>query len=627
MFSWITRRLDQRIWGELARHKRVIMFGLICSALSSALAGLYIKETSNVVNALDEASRAKHSAAPVSKGDRQWTNDEGALTAPIQSPTRAGVGGQVAEPPLALKNLLTSLGIITLAFVLRYFFTKGQFYWLGVASNRLTADLRKRVFRKMLRLPVSYFNDRRSGEIQSILTNDINVYSGSIGMLRDSIDGPLKVLVGTVTIILLEPRLALVAAVIFPVIALAIQRNARKMKVAQKEVQDELATMTATMQEAISGVRVVKAFSAEARIIENVDESVERSYQSTAKTVKLVSNLRPLVELLGAVCLVIVFYLCGVIGIPFANIVPFALALDFINQGARSLGNLNQTMAQITAASDRVYGELLEIEETVTDLPNARVIDSPTGRIEFDNVTFQYADGTVALKNVSFTLEPGTSLALVGPSGAGKSTIADLLMRFYDPTEGRVLYDGVDIRELSGDWYRQQIGVVPQQTFLFAGTIADNLRLGDPEAAESEVEAAARAANAHEFITASEGGYQTVLGERGIRISGGEGQRLAIARALIRDPKVLLLDEATSNLDGHSERIVTAALEHAMERRTTLFIAHRLTTAARATKIVMLRHGEILEVGSHDELIAKNGPYASMYRAFSSGFLEESAIG
>ena len=586
MFGFITRRLDQRIWGELARQKKLIGYGLVCSILSSAVAGLYITETSKVVEALEKASK---------------------------------VAGPYNPPNFVDHN--RSLALIIFAFICRYFFTKGQFYWLGVAANRLTADLRKRVFRKMLRLPVSYFNDRRSGEIQSILTNDINVFSGSIGMLRDSIDGPLKIIVGAVAIFAMEWRLALVAVVIFPFMALAIQRNARKMKEAQKEVQNELATMTATMQESISGVRIVKAFSAENKIVETVDQSIERSYESNAKTVKLVANLRPLVELLGAVALVTVFYLCGVLKIPVADIVGFALALDYINQGARNLGNLNQTLAQITAASDRVYSELLEVEETITDSPNSQTLPVTQGRIEFQDVSFNYPDGTEALKNVSFAIEPGTSLALVGPSGAGKSTIADLLLRFYDPTSGRILYDGVDIRELKSDWYRNQIGVVPQQTFLFAGTITENLRLGNPEATQEEVEAAAQAANAHNFIGTTELGYGTVLGERGVRLSGGEGQRLAIARALVRDPKVLLLDEATSNLDAHSEKIVTEALEHAMERRTTLFIAHRLTTAARATKIIMLRHGEVLEQGSHEELLGQNGAYAGMYRAFSSGLL------
>lgn len=588
MFGFITRRLDTRIWGELTHQKKLILLGLMCSILSSAVAGVYITETSSVIEALDATARA-------ARGER-------------------GV-------KVPLLNLQWSLSIITVAFICRYFFTRGQFYWLGVASNRLTADLRKRVFRKMLRLPVSYFNNRRSGEIQSILTNDVNIFSNSIGMLRDSIDGPLKILVGTIAIFVLEWRLALIAVVIFPIMIVAIQRNAKKMKVAQREVQNELAVMTAAMQESISGVRVVKAFSAEPKIIETVDQSIERSYESNAKTVKLVASLRPLVELLGAVALVTVFYLCGQLKISVADIVSFAFALDYINQGARNLGNLNQTLAQISAASDRVYGELLEVEETVTDAPGAQALPTANGRIEFQNVSFSYPDGTQALKDVSFVIEPGTSLALVGPSGAGKSTIADLLLRFYDPSGGRILYDGVDIRDLKCDWYRSQIGVVPQQTFLFAGTISDNLRLGNPEAGQPEIEAAAQAANAHHFISTTELGYGTILGERGVRLSGGEGQRLAIARALVRDPKVLLLDEATSNLDAHSEKIVTAALEQAMKRRTTLFIAHRLTTAARATKIIMLRHGEVLEQGSHEDLLSQNGAYAGMYRAFSSGLL------
>ena len=238
-------------------------------------------------------------------------------------------------------------------------------------------------------------------------------------------------------------------------------------------------------------------------------------------------------------------------------------------------------------------------------------------------MSFTYPDGTVALKSVSFDIEPGTSLALVGPSGAGKSTIADLLLRFYDPTEGRILFDGVDIRELKGQWYRAQIGVVPQQTFLFAGTIAENLRLGDPGASHEQIVKSAVAAHADVFIEQTPEKYETVLGERGVRLSGGEGQRIAIARALVRNPKVLLLDEATSNLDAQSERVVTAALEEIMQSRTTLFIAHRLTTAARATRIVVLRRGEVLETGSHDDLMEKGGAYASMFHAFTSGVLSD----
>jgi subfamily B ATP-binding cassette protein MsbA len=334
-----------------------------------------------------------------------------------------------------------------------------------------------------------------------------------------------------------------------------------------------------------------------------------------------------MVELVGAVSLATILYICGYMAkagtLQISEIVALTLALDIINQGARALSNVNNTYNTVQAAAKRIYGEVLDAPEEPVDEAGQRTLESPAGRIEFQGVSFTYPDGTVALRNVSFVIEPGTSLALVGPSGAGKSTVADLLLRFYDPTEGRVLFDGVDIRELKGQWYRAQIGVVPQQTFLFAGTIADNLRLGAPDASDDQIKRAAKAAHADVFIEQTPGGYGTVLGERGVRLSGGEGQRLAIARALVREPKALLLDEATSNLDAHSEQVVTEALEEVMQRRTTLFIAHRLTTASRATKILVLRRGEALEYGSHEYLMAKGGAYASMYKAFTSGVLAD----
>jgi subfamily B ATP-binding cassette protein MsbA len=333
-----------------------------------------------------------------------------------------------------------------------------------------------------------------------------------------------------------------------------------------------------------------------------------------------------MVELLGAIALAVTVYACGVmtqtsnVGVP--DLVAFAYALDIINQGARNLGALNQTMAQVQAATDRIYKEVFDVEETIADAEEAMELPSPVGRVEFRNVSFAYPDGTEALKNVSFVIEPGTSLALVGPSGAGKSTIADLLLRFYDPTSGEVLFDGVDIRKLKLSWYRGQIGVVPQQTFLFAGPVWDNIRLGMPNATDDEVVEAAVAANADSFIRSTPDGYATELGERGVRLSGGEGQRIAIARALVRKPRILLLDEATSNLDAVSEKIVTEALDKVMHERTSLFIAHRLTTAARADRIMVLRRGEVLEIGSHEELLARQGAYSGMYRAFTEGVLD-----
>ncbi|MCH8980255.1 MAG: ABC transporter ATP-binding protein, partial [Armatimonadetes bacterium] len=508
-----------------------------------------------------------------------------------------------------------------------YFLVRGQMYLLGKAAARLAADLRIRLFEKIQRLPVSYFNEKRSGSIQSTLTNDVNVFQIAVGSVRDAIDGPIKVLIGAVLVFYFQWQLALVAILVFPVMAKFIQSNARKMKGAQADVQESLGTLTAMMHEQLAGTRIVKAFGAERVVTGRFETLVESWFGRQTAAIRRISQLRPMVEFLGATALSVTLVVCGFLVaeglLELPELVAFLYSLDLINQGMRNIGQLNQSLAQVQAATDRIYDEVLDAPETIGDAPGASTLENPAGRVEFRDVSFIYPDGTKALDHVSFVIEPGSSLALVGPSGAGKSTVADLLLRFYDPTEGQVLFDGKDIRELQSEWYRRQIGVVPQQTFLFAGSISDNLRLGAPDATDDQLRAASKAAHADVFIDETPDGYETELGERGVRLSGGEGQRIAIARAIVREPKVLLLDEATSNLDAQSERIVAGALQEIMRSRTTLFIAHRLTTAARATRIVVLRKGQVVESGSHDELMSRGGPYAGMYEAFTSGALED----
>jgi subfamily B ATP-binding cassette protein MsbA len=342
--------------------------------------------------------------------------------------------------------------------------------------------------------------------------------------------------------------------------------------------------------------------------------------------IRRTAALRPLVEWIGAVALALVVFVCGYFvkngSLDVSGLAAFIMALDVINQGFKNIGSIVSTSQQVSAAAYRIYSEILDAPEPLADSEHAVVLPVSLGRVEFKKVGFAYPDGTVALRNISFVIEPGDSLALVGPSGAGKSTIADLLQRYYDPTEGTITYDGVDIRDLKADWLRRQIGVVPQQTFLFAGTIEDNIRLGHSEATPEEITEASIAAHAEPFISLMPNRYQTELGERGVRLSGGEMQRVAIARAVVRKPRVLILDEATSNLDAVSEQHVQAAIEEIMQGRTTLVIAHRLTTAARATNIVVLRAGEIVEYGSHAELMRRAGAYADMYRAFNAGVLD-----
>ncbi|MCO5296096.1 MAG: ABC transporter ATP-binding protein/permease [Fimbriimonadaceae bacterium] len=577
------RGFDSRMLAELKRHKRNILLGLACSAVASgllAIVGLFVKFILDAV----------------------------------------------ANRDVAMLNWL-SLGVIAI-FSVKYWFTRGQTYYLSKAAAMLTAELRQRLFRKLQALPISYFNEKRAGSIQSVLTNDVQVYQSAVGVVRDAIDGPVKIISGFVMIFYLQWQLALAAMVVIPPMAWVIQRNGRKMKLAQGEVQDDLSSLTAMMQESLQGTRIVKSFSAEERVATKFSELVQRSLASQLRAVRRIATLKPTVELLGAVALAIVVFVCGQLVargfLVVSDLASFLYFLDLINQGTKNLGSLNQTSGQVQAASDRIEREVLGVPEQHLEDPNALAPAIATGHIEFRNVSFTYADGTQALKNVSFSIEPGTSLALVGPSGSGKSTIADLLLRFYDPTDGCILFDGVDLRELRLSWLRAQIGVVPQQTFLFAGTIADNIRLGAPDATDEEVVEAARAAHAETFVRRMPQQFETELGERGIRTSGGEMQRIAIARALVRKPTMLLLDEATSNLDAHSERAVQEALDEVMRQRTTLFIAHRLTSAARADRIVMLLHGEVIEHGTHRELLAHDGPYAAMYRAFSNGVIDES---
>ncbi|MBL8065322.1 MAG: ABC transporter ATP-binding protein [Chthonomonadaceae bacterium] len=425
------------------------------------------------------------------------------------------------------------------------------------------------------------------------------------------------------SIFVIQWQLALVSLAILPFMTVFIQRNAKKMRVAQAQVQEDLGNLTAVTQEQLLGTRVIKAFGAEDVSIARFGSLADKTYESQMRAARRVAALKPMVELIGAAALAITVYFCGYLvthgQLSVAQLGSFIYSLDVINQGAKNLGALRQTMAQVQAAADRIHEEILDVPETVTDSNGARELPVPVGRVEFRDVTFEYPDGTKALDKLNFVIEPGTSLALVGPSGAGKSTIADLLLRFYDPTGGQILFDGIDIRELKTAWYRKQFGVVPQQTFLFAGTVRDNILLGAPYADESSIHEAAKMAHADDFVNSSPLRYDTALGERGVRLSGGEGQRIAIARALVRDPLVLVLDEATSNLDAVSEKAVTEALDEVMHTRTTLFIAHRLTTAARADKILVLRRGEAVESGSHQELLAAGGTYAAMFKAFATG--------
>jgi ATP-binding cassette, subfamily B, bacterial MsbA len=664
------RRLDPRLLAELRTQRKPILLGLFCVVVSTIL-------TLATVPLIAESIRAIRLAAPVAltveearRVERKELLDLADQIAPAlgvpRDQARQAVDRMVEEHRVGRHELRTALlarelgvpetavrraieetnglptgdrsaverlafisALVVAVFGIKYWFTRGQMYFLAKASNRLATDLRRRLFAKLQRLPVTYFNKKRAGSVYSVLTNDVAVYQTAVSIVRDSIDAPLRAAGALILIAYYQWQLGLIAILFVPVLVAIIQRNAKRMRTAQRDVQDDLGDLGAMAHEALQGTRVVKAFSAEERIEQNYEGLLERSFSSQMRAAKRIASLRPLVELTGASVLALILYVCGWLAyggtLQIEHILAIIYSLDVINQGFKSMGNVRNTLAQVEAASDRIYGEILDVPPEEMDGAATRTLPNPQGRIEFRNVSFQYEDGTLALRNVSFVLEPGTSLALVGPSGAGKSTIADLILRFYEPTEGQILFDGVDVRELKASWLRSQIGVVPQHTFLFAGSIAENIRLGASGATEEDIRDAARAAHADEFVKDLPNGFETEIGERGVGLSGGQAQRVAIARAIARKPTILLLDEATSALDASSEKAVQQALDEIMRTRTTLFIAHRLTTAARADRILYLRGGEVVEYGSHRELVASNGEYAALFRVFSGGVLDEKA--
>lgn len=658
-------QLDPRITEGLRAQRKLLTLGLICVAAGALMTAATIPLTERAIRAINDASPqavdlgrgqaydqelaerlglrvervreaiARHPLPPsqVLPPAEVLAEELGKTPAEVTAALE-GLQTQtaLAESPQArqdraLSQLLNICLLVVVIFAAKYWFTRGQSYFLSTAANRLAADLRIRLYDKLQRLPINYFSGKRVGSIQSVLTNDVNVYQNAVNIVRDSIDGPFKAVAAILTIFVIQWKLAVVALLFVPVLAWFVQRNGQKMKRDQAKVQDELATLQGVANEALSGVRVVKAFAAEDRMTQLFDGMVEESFKAQSRAARRFSQLRPMVELIGAVSLATILYICGHMArageLQISQIVALTIALDVINQGSRALSGVNNTYNQVRAATDRIYGEILDRPDEAHGDGPGTTLPNPVGEIEFRNVSFAYPDGTSALQNVTFTIRPGTSLALVGPSGAGKSTIADLLLRFYEPTEGQILFDGVDIRTLQLSWLRRQFGVVPQQTFLFAGTIQDNIRLGNEAATDAEIARAAELAHANVFIERSPARYDTVLGERGAKVSGGEGQRIAIARALVRDPRILLLDEATSNLDAESEKAVTEALTEVMQSRTTLFIAHRLTTAMRADQILVLRRGQIIEQGAPQSLLQADGVFAGMMRAFQSGMLDE----
>lgn len=521
----------------------------------------------------------------------------------------------LADKNMALLNAIC-IGIVVI-FFLRGIFYFGQSYLVSYIGQKVIIDVREVMFRKFQRMPLAYYDRHQTGEIMSYVTNDVSaIQAALVDNLIDMVTEAC-VLVGSVFLMFyLDWKLSLLTLVVIPMVGQAMKIFGRKIKQSSRVIQERLAEITALLQESFAATRVVKSFVREDYEIERFVRSNQRNFEAVMKNVQQTSMLTPTVEFLAAIAVTFIVWFGGyevvngdITAGAFVAFLTYAVNLaNPVKRLSRIYGNLQKAMAAV----DRVFG-VIDLEETIKDKPDAHVLPPVTGHVRFDHVGFSYKKGRPALHDVTFSACPGQMIAFVGPSGAGKSTIANLIPRFYEIDTGAITVDGHDIRDVTLASLRGQIGLVPQETMLFSTTIRENIRYGRLDATDAEIEAAARAANAHHFIMDLENGYDTEIGERGISISGGQRQRIAIARAILKDPRILILDEATSALDTESEKVVQAALDDLMVGRTSFVIAHRLSTVLHADRIYVIDGGHIVEQGTHEELLARGGLYQHLY--------------
>jgi subfamily B ATP-binding cassette protein MsbA len=519
----------------------------------------------------------------------------------------------VQQPHGDVKALGVICILILVFIILKNIFLYLSIYILTPIRNHIVNDMRTSMFKKILELPIGYFNDQKKGDIMSRLTNDLSdVETSSVNLLESLFREPVTILIFLSYMIVLSPQLTLFLMLLLPIAGFIIGRIGRSLKRQSTMLQEKLAAILSTIEETLSGIRVIKAFNAEQKQFKKFTVQNTELLQIKNKAIRKRDSASPVSEVLGVTAIVCVLWYGGrlVLNRTFLDPGDFFTYILIFSQIIQPLKNLSSASYNIRkgAASVERIEHLIHEDVVIKEIPNPKILESFQNCIEFKNVSFSYEDKMI-LEDINLKIEKGKTVALVGSSGAGKSTLVDLVPRFHDTVKGELLIDGINIKDYSLHSLRSQMGIVTQEPILFNDTIANNIALGLEHAPQEEIITAAKIANANQFILQKENGYETTIGERGNKLSGGEKQRVTIARAVLKNPPILILDEATSSLDTESEKLVQDAINNLMNNRTSIVIAHRLSTIRHADEIIVLQKGKIVERGTHMTLMALDGFY------------------
>jgi len=510
--------------------------------------------------------------------------------------------------------------LVLIAFILKNISGYLQAYFLSYVEQGTIKDIRNSAYKHLHKLPMSYFKHEKVGNLISRITNDVNVVQSSISAaFLNLIREPLTIIVFLAIAISISWKLTLLAIVVLPFSMLIITWIGLKLRKQSGIIQAKMADITTILQEVISGVKIVKAFGMEKYENKKFMKETNNFFRLMLKIVRVRNSSSPITEVLSTTVGVLIIYFGGLLvltehTLSASQFMGFLFAIFQMMPPIKELSSVNNRIQESSAAGDRIF-EILDTPPIITDKKDALEIQDFKNTLKFENVSFNYEDSNESiLKNINFEINRGEILALVGPSGGGKSTLVDLIPRFYDPVQGKILLDEIDIRDIKIKNLRNLMGIVTQETFLFNETVKNNIAYGLSDFSMEKIEEAAKMANAHNFILEMTNGYDTLIGERGVMLSGGQRQRLSIARALLKNPAIMVFDEATSSLDNESESLVQEAIDRLMFNRTTIVIAHRLSTIRNASRILVLDNGEIVQRGKHSELILqKKGIYKKLY--------------